>query len=129
MNSELLCTTIGAHFAGRVEALLGDYVHITECDYDAAADVCRLLTSAASKTMGLTMQTLETKIRARTRVTTVSIYACEKGRFRIELHGCMEEYTRWSKLQLRISSTERLLYFVFGLFFSLACFVFYLFYR
>ena len=126
MNVELLSDTIGAHFSSRVEAVLGDYVRVTECDYDINKDVCRLWTSTVAGDVGQSMHALEVKIRTRTRVNAVSIFACKKGGLRVELHGCMSEYKRWSRSQLRIRNTERLVYFLFGL---LAAVVFYLFYR
>lgn len=128
-NNDLLSDTVGAHFAGRVSRLLGDSVSVTECEYDVAADVCMLWTSAATDNIGSSMTSLEAKIRARTRVSSVAIYACKKGVFRIELHGCIGEYKRWSQIQLRIRDTDRLLFFLFGLLASLAGVIFYLCYR
>lgn len=129
MTIELLSDTVGAHFAGRVNRLLDGYMSISEHEYDVAADECRLWTTVTSNDMGQSMTSLEAKLRARTRVKTVSIFVCKKGGFRIDLHGCMDEYKRWSQMQLRIRNTDRLLYFMFGLFVAGAGFIFYLFHR
>lgn len=115
MNVELLGSTIAAHFAGRVNYLLGDYMSIESCDYNATTDVCTIETSSATDNMSVSMQALESKIKARCRVDSASIFACKKGGFSIELRGCINEYKRWTRQQLRIRHSDRLLYFLFGL--------------
>lgn len=129
MATELLSDTVGAHFAARVNHLLDSYMSVVEHEYDVTDDVCRLWTTVTSNDMAQSMTALEVKIRARTRVSTVSIFVCKKGGFRIELRGCIDEYKRWSQMQLRIRNSDRLLYFIFGLLVSCAVLVFYLFHR
>lgn len=129
MNNKLLVDTVAAHFAGRVNFLLGDYVSIDECDYDSASDTCTVLTTAASTNVGESTLALEAKIKARTRVDSVSIYMMKKGPLKVVLRGCMAEYKRWTRAQLRLGNTERLLYLLLGFLACLACAAVYLHHR
>lgn len=130
-NLELLSDNVGSHFACRVDRLLNGLMTVEQYDYDAASDTCTLTTSSVMSSAGQSLSDLELRIRRRTCVNTVSTYACEKGKFQIVLNGCMKEYKRWASVQLRISNTDRLVYFVLGSLaaLSMACFIFYLFHR
>lgn len=124
MNAKLLGDTIAAHFAGRVNYLLGDYVSIESCDYDALTDICTILTSSAMDNISASMQALELRIKARAQVQSASIYACKKGGFRVELRGCMDEYKRWTREHLRIRYTDRFLYIIIGIVVAVAFYFF-----
>ncbi len=129
LKNEILSDTVGAHFAGRVQRVLGDWVSVAGYEYDVGLDVCELWTSAPTNACDMSIASLDVKIRARTRVASVSTYPRKKQGFRIELRGCLGEYKRWTQMQLRIRNTDRLLFFLFGLLASLAAFIFYLCYR
>ena len=126
MSNELLSETLSAYFAHHVDNVLGNYTTVTDREYDVPADVCTVWTSACSHDINQSMDALKDRIRARTRVNNVSIYASKKNGFRIVLTGCLPEYKRWSQTQLRIRNLEAIHYFVLGILITLAISVFYL---
>lgn len=124
MNSELLNETVSAYYAGHVDAVMGDYVRVTDREFDPSTDVCTVWTSAASKDIGHSIFALQERVRMRTGVRDVSIYATKKG-FSVVLTGCIDTYKRWSQRQLQISMPEKLIYFLLGCLVA-TCVVFYL---
>lgn len=123
MNSDLLNETVSAYFAGHVDAVMGDFVRITDREFDPLTDTCTVWTTPANKDISHSMFALQERIRMRTGVSGVSVYATSKG-FSIVLSGCMNEYRRWSRKQLNMRGYERLVYILLGA--LAACLVFYL---
>lgn len=125
MNVELLNETVSAYFAGHVDMVLGDCVRVTDREFDPLTDVCTVWTSSASKDIAHSIYALQERLRARTGVKDVSIYATKKG-FSVVLTGCIDEYKKWSSRQLRISASERIIYLLLGVLAAAICFVLYL---
>lgn len=124
MSNELLNETLSAFFAHHVDKILGAYTSVTDREYNALTDECTVWTSACSHDINQSMDSLRDRLRMRTAVDSVSIYASKKNGFRIVLSGCLEPYKRWSRTQLRIRNLEAIHYFVLGALIVLAVFVF-----
>lgn len=113
MNNELVKETVSAYYAGHVDVVMGQYVRITAREYNTETDVCTVWTTSASKDIGSSVFAIQERLRIRTGVKEVSIYATKAG-FSVVLSGCIDEYRRWAQKQLRLRMPERIIYFLLG---------------